>query len=117
MLCLSETHGRLKSPTSYIPPSGYCHLESTRGGNDKQGGGLLLIYKSTLDAHPWVPSVEPSKAYIAKERQWLLINGSGGRKLAVLSCYLACQRSDHDRFVSWNEDMYALMAHECQILK
>ena len=117
MLCLSETHNRLESPTTLDPPTGYSLIEANRGGNDKQGGGLLLLYKSGLDAHPWVPSVSPSQAYIANERQWLLIHGHGGRKLAVLSCYLACQRHDHDRFLKWNQDLYSLMSDECKILK
>ena len=92
-------------------------MESTRGGREKQGGGLLLIYKSSLDAHPWVPTVEPSKAYVSQERQWLLIQGHGGKKVAVLSCYLACQHTDSDQFITWNRDLYSLMTEECQILK
>ena len=117
MLCLSETHCRSESPTTFDPPLGYSLIESTRGGTEKQGGGLLLLYKSGLDAHPWVPSVDPNRAYVANERQWLLLHGQGGRKLAVLSCYLACQRQDSDRFLTWNHDLYSLMTHECEVLK
>ena len=29
VLCLSETHGRLESPTTLIPPSGYSLIEAT----------------------------------------------------------------------------------------
>ena len=114
---MSETNGRRESPTTFTPPSGYSCLESTRGGGEKQGGGLLLIYKSSLDAHPWVPTVEPSKEYVSQERQWLLIRGHGGKKVALLSCYLACQRTDSDQFISWNQDLYSVMAEECLILK
>ena len=114
---MSETHGRLESPTTLVPPPGYSLLETVRGGRDKQGGGLLLAYRSTLNAHHWIPSVDSSKAYVANERQWLLVQGDGGLKVAVLSCYLACQRRDHDQFISWNQDLYSLMAHECQVLK
>ena len=117
VLCLSETHCRLESPTTFAPPSGYEIIEATRGGTAKQGGGLLLLYKSGLDAHPWIPTVSPDKAYIASERQWLLIHGEGGRKLAVLNCYLACQRQDSDSFLAWNKDLYSLMIAECQVLK
>ena len=105
MLALCETHGRQESPTTYVPPCGYSQLESARSGNAKQGGGLLLLYRDNLNAHAWVPGVDAASSYVAQERQWLLITGEGGKKLAFLSCYLACQRTSTDAFLEWNIDL------------
>ena len=73
---------------------------------------MLLLYKASLSAHPWLPTVDAASSYVAQERQWLLVTGHGGRKLAFLSCYLACQRTTTNAFLEWNRDLYTLMIKE-----
>ena len=50
--------------------------------------------------------------YVSKERQWLLIDSQGGRKCAFLHCYIACQSSKSDSFLSWNQDLFFLLTQE-----
>ena len=78
---------------------------------------MSLIYRESLEAHPWEPDVDKELEYVEKERQWLLIRGNGGRKMAFLHCYLACQSFTSDDFISWNEDLLRIISREAIILK
>ena len=81
------------------------------------GGGLTMLYKKSLIAHQWSPSVPDGLEYIGKERQWLLIGSSGATKCAFLHCYIACQSSSSDNFIQWNEDLFHLITKEAIILR
>ena len=83
----------------------------------KQGGGLSILYKDTLSAHRWMPCVPTEYKYVEKERQWLLIRGEHGRKLAFLHCYIACQSFTSDDFLKWNEDLFSLLTQEALQLR
>ena len=95
--------------------SGYEAWHTNRGGSDKGGGGLTLLYRDTLTAHRYSPSVPANLEYIQNERQWLLIT-SGSDHVAFLHTYIACQGKD-DSFLSWNEDLFFLLTQEAKCLK
>ena len=76
-----------------------------------------MIYRETLEAHPWEPEVNPEYKYLEKERQWLLIKGNDGQKMAFLHCYLACQSFTSNDFIKWNEDLCQLISKEAVSLK
>ena len=56
------------------PPPGFSTWRTERGGSDKGGGGLAILYKETLPAHQWNPPVPEQLRYIMNERQWLLLD-------------------------------------------
>ena len=87
-----------------------------RSGGDKGGGGLCILYKSSLSPHEWMPEVPEALKYVAKERQWLLVD-NGKERVALLHCYVACQNSRNDDFMRWNEDLFLLMSTELTKLK
>ena len=62
-------------------------------------------------AHQWTPSVPHDLQYISNERQWLLIT-SQKEKCAFLHCYIACQNTNNDSFIKWNEDLFHLITKE-----
>ena len=90
---------------------------SERYGKAKQGGGLALFYSDSLMAHEWKPSVKEEQKYIERERQWLLIDGDGSKKIAFLNCYIACQSFTSDNFIEWNEDLFHLLTQEATYLR
>ena len=111
MLALSETFGR-SDVISPIPPiPGYSEWKTERGGSDKGGGGLCLLYKPTLTPHHWTPQVPPDLLYISNERQWLLLD-NGKEKCAFLHVYIACASKKNDGFLKWNEDLFMLLTQE-----
>ena len=115
VLALSETFGRADKPWS--PPSidGYQPWKVERSGESKGGGGLCIFYRAELEPHCWNPSVSEDLEYISTERQWLLID-NGQKKLAFLHCYIACQSSTNNNFLTWNNDLFHLLTMEvCQL--
>ena len=72
VLALSETFGRADQPPLLDPIPGFKMWSSERGGAEKGGGGLTMIYNETLTAHQWTPPVPPNQQYVMGERQWLL---------------------------------------------
>ena len=115
-MAISETHGRADNPSEVDPIAGYHVWNSNRGGSDKGGGGLTLLYKESLAAHAYKPVVPANLEYLVNERQWLLIS-SGNDRIAFLHVYIACQNSRSDSFIAWNEDLFFLITQECLRLK
>ena len=113
---MSETLGRLELPAEEPSIDGYTSWPWERKENDKQGGGLTMIYRKDLSVHRHTPTVPPHLEYLTKERQWLLI-GNGTSKIAFLHCYLACQTTRNNNYIKWNEDLFGLMADEAKLLK
>ena len=116
VLAVSETHERSDRPDKTLPIKGFETWKTLRGGSDKQGGGLCIMYKEHLKAHKWCPTIPSSLKYISNERQWLLIQGSSER-LAFLHVYIACQNNQKDDFLKWNEDLFTLINTETLALK
>ena len=56
--------------------------------------------------------VPDNLAYVSKERQWLLLDTKGSKKCAFLSIYMACQSSNSDHFIQWNEDLLSIVTPE-----
>ena len=75
-----------------------------------------MLYKNTLTAHEWNPSVPPNLTYIKNERQWLLLDNKKQR-CAFLHLYIACQNNKSDAFLQWNEDLFFLITQEAVRLK
>ena len=98
------------------PVDGYRVWNSNRGGSDKGGGGLTLLYKESLTAHEYSPVVASNLEYIMNERQWLLIS-SGHDRIAFLHVYIACQNNRDDSFLAWNEDLFSLISQEALRLR
>ena len=63
---------RSDQPWTLPPVPGYSMVRAERGGGDKGGGGLCILYKDTLTPHHWLPKVEDRLKYVENERQWLL---------------------------------------------
>ena len=76
-----------------------------------------MLYKDSLIAHQWSPAVPCDKEYVAKERQWLLIDSQSDTKCAFLHCYIACQSTASESFLSWNEDLFGLITAEAVKLR
>ena len=87
------------------PIPGFNTWFSERSGSQKGGGGLCIIYKESLTAHEWEPSVDPGLEYVKQERQWLLLD-TGNERIAFLHVYIACCNSDNDPSMVWNEDLF-----------
>ena len=115
-MALSETKSREDRPREKLNISGYLSIESERRGAEKGGGGLCLLYRDTLRAHPWHPTISPSMHYLRNERQWLLIQGTTER-LAFLHVYAACQSHESDEYIGWNTDLFTLLTSETLSLK
>ena len=116
VLGISETHNRDDKSSETISVEGYEVWETNRKGKDKGGGGLSLLYKSTLHCHKYVPAVPEEYQYIKNERQWLLLSG-GTRRLAFLHLYIACQNNNDNSFMQWNDDLFSLVTQEALDLK
>lgn len=112
MLALSETHCRADQPSVLPPIPGYTIFNTERSGADKGGGGLSIVYRDSLVAHQWLPSVLPEYEFVKNERQWLLLNSQAGSKCAFLHCYIACQSFTSDSFIEWNESLFKLITSE-----
>ena len=84
-----------------------------RGGGDKGGGGLTMVYRDTLTAHQWMPPVPPHQHYVMNERQWLLL----GNKFTFLPVYIACQNNKNESYLQWNEDLFELITKEEILLR
>ena len=95
---------------------GYTAWSTNRGGSDKGGGGLTLLYRDSLTTHQYLPDIPTTLEHIRNERQWLLVN-SGKDKIAFLHTYIACQNNRDDSFLSWNEDLFFLLTQEATRLK
>ena len=113
VMALSETFGRSDQPSQLEPLSGYKMWNTERGGSDKGGGGLTMLYREDLTAHEWSPPVPSSKQYVEKERQWLLL----GNRCAFLHIYIACQSHQNQDFLQWNEDLFSLVTTEALTLR
>ena len=112
-MALSETFGRSDQPCQLDPVPGYKVWHTERGGSDKGGGGLTMLYREDLVAHEWTPPVPSSQQYVEKERQWLLL----GDKCAFLHIYIACQSHRSQDFLQWNEDLFSLVTSEALLLR
>ena len=55
VLAVSETHERSNKRTDNSSIPGFKNWKTMRGGADKQGGGLSILYKEHLNAHEWRP--------------------------------------------------------------
>ena len=108
---MSETFSRADQPSDLPSYDRYSTRNSERSGSDKGGGGLTILYRQSLVAHQWTPSVPQDLQYISNERQWLLIT-SQKEKCAFLHCYIACQNTNNDSFIKWNEDLFHLITKE-----
>ena len=108
---MSKTFGRADQPNILEPHQGFSTWRTERSGTDKGGGGLAILYKDTLPAHQWTPSVPPRLQYIMNERQWLLLDNQKER-CAILHVYIACQTTRNDNFLKWNEDLFWLITQE-----
>ena len=95
---------------------GFNTWKTERSGTDKGGGGLAILYKDTLPAHQWIPSVPAKFQYIMNERQWLIIDNKT-EKCAFLHVYIACQSTRTDSFLQWNEDLFCLLTQEAITLR
>ena len=115
-MALSETHLRADQPWTLPEIPGYSCHRTERGGGDKGGGGLCIVYRKELTPHHWVPKVPQNLLHVENERQWLLID-NGKQKCALLHCYLACQTTRHTDYTQWNEDLFHLMLLELLKLK
>ena len=73
VLALSETFGRSDQPPVMDPIPGFKTFTCERGGGDKGGGGLCLLYRETLTTHEWTPAVPDRLQSVQNERQWLLV--------------------------------------------
>ena len=113
---MSETFARSDQPSILDPIAGYASWSTNRGGSDKGGGGLTILYKDTLTAHKYTPAVPTNLEYIQNERQWLLVN-QGKDRCAFLHVYIACQSFTSDSFLKWNEDLFLLIKEEAIKLK
>ena len=80
-MALSETFERDDRPSERFNLPGYKSWQTNRSGNDKWGGGLMMLYKEELTAHQFTPHVPADMSYIEKERQWLLLS-RGNQKIA-----------------------------------
>ena len=110
-MALSETFGRSDQHCTLPPLAGYAAWRTERGGTDKGGGGLCILYKESLSPHQWSPPVPPRLKYIMNERQWLLLD-NGKERCAFLHVYIACQSHKSDGFLEWNEDLFHLITQE-----
>ena len=115
IFAVSETHFRDGLIQERFEYSGYKSWYSERGSNNRSGGGLAIYYREGLSAHSFKPKVTDELAHLDKERQWLLVS-SGGKKVAFLHCYIACQSPNHD-FLQWNSDLFGFMIQEANLLK
>ena len=115
-MALSETFGRYDQPWTLPDVSGFASWRTERGGGDKGGGGMCILYKETLKPHQWTPPVPFHLHHIENERQWLLID-NGKEKIALLHCYIACQNSTNNDYIQWNEDLFHLMSIELTKLR
>ena len=75
-----------------------------------------MLYRDSLTAHQFTPSVPTHLEYISNERQWLLISNETV-KVAFLHAYIACQTTRSDDFLQWNEDLFFLLTQEAKSLK
>ena len=116
VLAISETKYREDQAREEQEIADYLRWNWERKGAAKGGGGLSILYKESLRAHRWIPTVSDTQKYIEKERQWLLIEGST-EKLAFLNVYIACQSNRSDAYLQWNEDLFSLLTTETQVLK
>ena len=46
------------------PILGYKSWSTNRGGSDKGGGGLTVLYRDTLTAHQYLPDVAVNMEYV-----------------------------------------------------
>ena len=113
---MSETFQRADKPSTLKDIPGYKIWRLERSGDAKSGGGLAIIYRDSLTAHQWTPSIPSNLEYVATERQWLLID-SNAEKCAFLHIYVACQNSRNDSFLKWNEDLFHLVTQEAKALR
>ena len=95
------------------PIPGFKMYNCERGGADKGGGGLCMLYRDSLSAHQWNPSVPERLQYVKNERQWLLLDG----KVAFLHIYIACQTTRSDSYIQWNEDLFELVTQEAMVMR
>ena len=115
-MSLSETFGRSDQPWTLPAIPGYGSWRTERGGGDKGGGGLCILYREALTPHHWAPQVPNNLQHAENERQWLLID-NGKEKIALLHCYIACQNNKSDDYIQWNEDLFQLMTLELAKLR
>ena len=87
------------------PCLGYNIHFCERGGDEKKGGGLCVIWKKDVNLVPWDFVVPKEKENVAKERQWYLL-ATRGTKYAIMNVYLAFETTTNR---NWNDDLTSLM--------
>ena len=70
-----------------------------------------MLYKETLTAHQWPPTVSAKIKYIENELRCLLVEVSTER-WALLHVYIACQTKRNYDYIQWNEDLFYLISQE-----
>ena len=70
-----------------------------------------MLYKETLTANQWPPTVSAKIKYIENELRCLLVEVSTER-WALLHVYIACQTKINYDYIQWNEDLFYLISQE-----
>ena len=65
-MALSETFGRSDQPSQVESLPGYKMWNTERGGSDKGGGGLTMLYRDDLTVHELTPQVPSSQQCFEK---------------------------------------------------
>ena len=110
---ISETHYRADMPKERYPFVGFKEWHCDREGKSKWGGGLTILYKDSLQASPYSPTVPPNLEYVSREG---LLVSLGSQKVAFLHCYLASKNRENSH-IQWNKDLYSLMINEAKQLR
>ena len=86
----------------------------SRGGSDKAGGGVLVAWSKRVKGKVWHKTrTDTSKAWVDKERIWLLVDGDQGG-LAICTVYIGCEGRAN---VNWNDNLYEELYEEVGFMK
>ena len=100
-MSLSETFGRSDQPWTLPAIPGYGSWRTERGGGDKGGGGLCILYREALTPHHWAPQVANNLQHVENERQWLLID-NGKEKLPSFTATLCVKTTRAQKEISYS---------------
>ena len=114
IMCIVELQMRQGSNEDLSPLSRQTVYHKERLGSVKKGGGLLTIVKPGLNHLRWEPPL-PMFPYLDAEREWILIHEMN-KKLALCSVYMAAEVVGGN-FLSWNNDLYAMLSSELSFLR
>ena len=117
VMCLVETHVRSEDRDG-PKIEGFNTHQLCREGGDKKGGGLAILTreKDVVTYSRYSPTiVNPSLAYVNKERMWVTVESQGG-KTAICCVYLGCHNAD-GRHEEHNKGIYKVVAEEVYTLR